>query len=70
MNSYSKLLGSKVDKISKILSKHRMYRNTLNCIFKILSYQEHMILSFSMYEKTYLNGSLKGVLETIQVSSL
>ena len=29
-----------------------------------------MILSFGMYEETYLQGSLERVLEDIQVSSL
>ena len=29
-----------------------------------------MILSSSIYEKTYLQGSLEGVLEAIQVSNL
>ena len=29
-----------------------------------------MILSYSMYEKTYLEGFLEEVLEAIQVSSL
>ena len=43
---------------------------TLNRTFKIPSHQEHMILSSSMYEKTYLQGFLEGVLEAIQVSSL
>ena len=28
-----------------------------------------MIMSYSMYEKAYLQGSLRGVLEAIQVSS-
>ena len=43
---------------------------TLNRTFKIPSHQEQMILSSSMYEKTYLQGFLEGVLEAIQVSSL
>ena len=43
---------------------------TLNRTFKIPSHQEKMILSSSMYEKTYLQGFLEGVLEAIQVSSL
>ena len=50
--------------------KHRMHHNTLNRMFKILRHREHMILSSSIYEKTYLHGSLEGVLEAIQVSSL
>ena len=41
----------------------------LNRTFKISSQQEQMILSSSMYEKTYLQGFLEGVLEAIQVSN-
>ena len=43
---------------------------TLNQTFKIPSHQEQIIISSSMYEKTYLQGFLEGVLESIQVSSL
>ena len=43
---------------------------TLNRTFKIPRHQEQMILSSSMYEITYLQGFLEGVLEAIQVSSL
>ena len=43
-----------------------MLRNTFYQIFKILRRQEQMILSFSMYEKTYLLSSLEGVLEVIK----
>ena len=46
-----------------------MQWNILNQIFKTPSHLEHMILSFSMYEKTYLQGFLEGVLEAIQLSS-
>ena len=42
----------------------------MNRIFKTLRHQEHMILSSSMKEKTYLQGFLERVLEAIQVSSL
>ena len=52
------------------LSKHRMQRNILNWIFKTPRHQEQMTLSSSIYEKTYLYGSLEGVLGTIQVPSL
>ena len=65
-----KVLGSDVDKLSKFRSKHRMQRKILNRIFKTLSHQEQIILSSSMYEKTYWQGFLEGVLEAIQVSSL
>ena len=40
-----------------------MQRNSLNRIFKILRYQEHMILSSNMYEKTYLQVSFKEFLK-------
>ena len=40
-----------------------MPRNSLNLIFKTLMYQEHMILSSNMYEKTYLQVFLKEFLE-------
>ena len=63
-------LGFYVDKILKFQSKHQMQQKTLNRIFKSPSHQEHMILSSSTNEKTYLQGFLKGVLEAIQVSSL
>ena len=36
-----------------------MQRNSLNLIFKILRHQEQIILSSNMYEKTYLEVSLK-----------
>ena len=49
-----KVLGSKVDKLSKFWSKHRMQRTRLNRIFKIPSHREQMLLSSSLYEKTYL----------------
>ena len=58
-------LGFEVDKLLKFQSKHRIQRNGLNRIFKTPSYQEQMILSSSMYEKTYLDGFLEGVLEAI-----
>ena len=38
-------------------------RKILNQTFKILSHQEQMILSYSMYEKTYLLVSLKEFLK-------
>ena len=47
-----------------------MQQNTLNWIFKTLRCEEQMILSNIIYEKIYLHGSLEGVLEAIQVSSL
>ena len=64
------MLGSEVDNFLKFWSKHQMQRNSLNRIFKTLGHQEQMILSYNMYEKTYLQGFLEGFLETIQVSSL
>ena len=50
----SKLLDSDVNKISKFLFKHQMQQKTLNRIFKTPSHHEHMILSSSMNEKTYM----------------
>ena len=64
------LFCSEVDKLSNFQSKHQIQQSTLNRIFKILRHQEKMILSSKMYDKTYLQGSLEGVLEMIQVSSL
>ena len=43
---------------------------TSNQIFKTLRHQQHIILSSRMYEKTYLQSSLEGVLKAIQVSSV
>ena len=43
-----------------------MQRNSLNRIFKILSDQEQMILSSHMYEKTYLQVSLKELLKLLE----
>ena len=63
-------MGSKVDKLLKFWSKYQMQQNRLNRIFKTPSHQEQMILSSSMYEKTYLHGFLEGVVEAIQVFSL
>ena len=40
-----------------------MQYNSLNRIFKILRHQEQMILSFDMYEKIYLQVSLKELLK-------
>ena len=68
-----RLLDYKVNKISKILIKTLNALNQwnrLNQMFKTFRHQEQMILSSSLYEKTYLRGSLEGVIEAIQVSSL
>ena len=40
-----------------------MQRNSLNRIFKTLKHQEQMILSSNMYEKIYLQVSLKEFLK-------
>ena len=40
-----------------------MQRNLLNWIFKTLRHQVQMILSLNMYEKTYLQVSLKEFLK-------
>ena len=53
------MLGFEVDNFLKFQSKHRMQQNSLNRIFKTLGYKENMILSSNMYEKTYLQISLK-----------
>ena len=58
-------MGSEVDKPSKILIKTSNAEDKLIWIFKILRHQELIILSSSMYEKTYLYGLLEGVLEAI-----
>ena len=58
-----RVMGSEVDNFLKILIKHKMQQNSLNRIFKILSHQEQMILSSNMYEKTYLQVSLKEFLK-------
>ena len=63
-------MGSEVDNFLKFLSKYQMQRKILNQTFKISSHQEQMILSYSMNEKTYLQGFLEGVLEATPVSSL
>ena len=63
-------MGSKVNNFFKILIKTSNAVEFLNRIFKILSHQEYMILSSTMYEKIYLLSSLERVLEGIQVSSL
>ena len=63
-------MGYEVDNFLKISIKTSNAAEFLNRIFKILSHQEHMILSSSMNEKTYLQGFLEGFLEAIQVSSL
>ena len=47
-----------------------MQWNTLNQIFNTLKHLEQMILSSSKYNKIYVQGSLEGVFEAIQVSSL
>ena len=49
--------------VLNFLSKHPIQRNTWNQIFKTLRYQEQMILSSSMYEKTYLQVPLKELLK-------
>ena len=60
------MMGSEVDNFLKFLSKHQMQRNSLNQIFKTLSYQEKMILSSNMYDKTYLKVSLKEFLKLLK----
>ena len=57
------MMKYEVDNFMKFWSKHQMQRNSLNQIFKILRHQEHMILSSSMYERTYLQVSLKEFLK-------
>ena len=64
------LLGYEIDKSSKILIKTYLQIECIESDIKTSSHQEQMILSSSMYEKIYLQGSLEGVLEAIQVSSL
>ena len=59
------MISFEVDKLVKILIKTYNAVNNLNWMFKTLIHQEYMILSSSMYEKTYLKGFLEGVLEAI-----
>ena len=66
---WNPLLGSKVNKLSKILVKTWVEHNILDQKFKTLRHHEQMILSSSTYKKLYLEGSLEGVLDVIQVSS-
>ena len=47
-----------------------MMGNLLSRIFKTLRHQEQMILPSNLFEETYLQDFLEGVLEAIQVSSL
>ena len=47
------MLKSEVDKPSKILIKTLNAKDILSWIFKTVRHQELMILSSSMYEKTY-----------------
>ena len=60
---YLVLMGSEVDNFLKFWSKHQIQWNSLNRIFKTLRHQEQMILSSNMYEKTYLQVSLKEFLK-------
>ena len=64
------MMGYEVDNFLKISIETSNTAEFLNRIFKIPSHQEHMILSSSMNEITYLQGFLEGVLKAIQVSSL
>ena len=57
------VMGSEVDNFPKFWSKHQMQYNSLNRIFKTPSHQEQMIISSNMYEKTYLQVSLKEFLK-------
>ena len=52
------------------LQKSPTQMNILNQIFKSLRPQEVVILSSSVYENTYVHGSLKGVLKAVQVFNL
>ena len=61
-----RVMGSEVDNFLKFLSKHQMQQNSLNRIFKTLRHQEQMILSSNMYEKTYLQVSLKEFLKLLK----
>ena len=63
------VLGSEVDKPSKILIKHQMQWNKLNWVFKTLRHQEHMIMSSSVYEKIYFQVPLKESLKLFKCLS-
>ena len=64
------VLGSKVDKPSNFLIKTLNTEEYIESDIQKIRYQEYMILSSSMYEKTYLHGSLERVLKAIEVSSI
>ena len=53
------MLGSEVNKSSKILIKTSNAMEYIELDVKILRHQEQMILSSSMYEKIYLHGFLE-----------
>ena len=61
------MLGSQVDKPFKILLKTS---NASKYFESNIQNIEATRISSNMYKKTYLKGSLEGVLEAIQVSSL
>ena len=63
MFSWCPLMRSEVDNFLKILIKTPNATEFLNQIFKTLRHQEQMILSSNMYEKTYLQVSLKEFLK-------
>ena len=64
------VLGSKVDKPSNFLIKTLNIEDYIESDIQKMRYEEYMILSSSMYEKTYLHGSLERVLEAIEGSSI
>ena len=64
------MLCSKNNKLSNFLIKTLNTEEYIESDIQKIRYQEYMILSSSMYKKTYLHGSLERVLEAIEVSSL
>ena len=64
------MLASKVDKPSEILIKISNTTEYIESNIQNIEAPKMDVISFSMYEITYLQGSLKGVHKAIQVSTL
>ena len=63
-------MGAKVDKSFEFSIKTSNATEYIELDVQNIEAPKKIILSSIMYEKTYLQGSLEGVLEAIQVSSL
>ena len=62
-------LRSKIDKPPKILIKTTNVAKSIESDIQKLRHQELMILSSSMYEKTYLQCSLERIFKVVQESN-